>query len=184
METCRAATTRNSSKPTDKPSTNWRATIYVVGIPLGALISLPYTASTPLKLLFAIIGAGAGQDHIKKWCRDHRAHHRYVDTDLDPYNISKGFFHAHIGWMLFEQSQRSQGFPLNGRVDMSDLETDPIVQWQRRYYYLLLVIAGYVIHTMFCGLFLNDFLGGFIVTGCISTAFVQQVMFCVNSFAH
>lgn len=27
----------------------------------------------------------------KWWCRNHRAHHRYTDTDKDPYNATKGF---------------------------------------------------------------------------------------------
>ncbi|OJJ32653.1 hypothetical protein ASPWEDRAFT_70336 [Aspergillus wentii DTO 134E9] len=62
-----------------------------------------------LKLLFAIIGAGAGEGTIKQWCRDHRAHPRYADTDHDPYNVQRGFFYAHIGWIIFKKSPKSTG---------------------------------------------------------------------------
>ncbi|KAJ6036817.1 cytochrome P450 [Penicillium herquei] len=51
-----------------------------------------YTASMPLKLALAIIGASAGHGSIKFWSRGHRAHHRFVDTDKDPYNIQNGLF--------------------------------------------------------------------------------------------
>ena len=35
-----------------------------------------------------------------KWSSDHRIHHRKLDTDDDPYSITKGFWHAHIGWII------------------------------------------------------------------------------------
>ncbi|KAJ5157406.1 Acyl-CoA desaturase [Penicillium canariense] len=140
-----------------------------------------YTARTPLKLALAILGAGAAQDSIKKWCRDHRAHHRYVDTDKDPYNIQKGFFYAHMGWILFEEGH---GVQTTGRVDISDLKSDPIVQWQSRNHLFLALLVGYVAPTVICGLCFEDFLGGFVFAGCLGTALQQQVAFCVNSVAH
>jgi fatty-acid desaturase len=36
---------------------------------------------------------------------DHRAHHRYTDTDKDPYNVKKGFLWAHIGWVIWKRPQ-------------------------------------------------------------------------------
>ena len=39
----------------------------------------------------------------------HRAHHRYVDTDKDPYAAIKGFWYAHIGWMLVKTEHESIG---------------------------------------------------------------------------
>ena len=59
-----------------------------------------YNASKPLQYFLAIAGAGAVEGSIKWWSRGHRAHHRYTDTALDPYNAHEGFFFSHIGWML------------------------------------------------------------------------------------
>ncbi|KAJ5214882.1 Acyl-CoA desaturase [Penicillium chermesinum] len=139
-----------------------------------------YTASTALKLIFALLGAGAGQDHIKKWARDHRAHHRYVDTDQDPYNVKQGFFYAHMGWILFENNETSN----TGYVDISDLKSDRIVQWQQKNFVLLFIIMGYLVPAIICGLAYGDFTGGLIYAGCIATALQQQLTFCVNSVAH
>lgn len=62
-----------------------------------------YSATKSLRWLLMFLGTGAVQGSIKWWCRDHRAHHRYVDTDRDPYAVIKGFWHAHWGWMLVKQ---------------------------------------------------------------------------------
>ncbi|KAJ5673851.1 hypothetical protein N7462_009290 [Penicillium macrosclerotiorum] len=139
-----------------------------------------YNASTTLKIIFAILGAGAGQDHIKKWARDHRAHHRYVDTNQDPYNIKQGFFYAHMGWIIFEDRKART----TGPVDISDLNSDRIVQWQKKYFVPLFLIMGYLVPSVICGISHGDFLGGFIYAGCLGTAIQQQLTFCVNSVAH
>lgn len=47
-------------------------------------------------------GAGAVQGSIKWWSRGHRAHHRYTDTELDPYNAHWGFFWSHVGELPFK----------------------------------------------------------------------------------
>jgi len=51
-------------------------------------------------------GAAAFQGSAKWWCRNHRAHHRYTDTDKDPYNARRGFFYAHMGWILVKQNTK------------------------------------------------------------------------------
>ncbi|EUC54182.1 delta 9-fatty acid desaturase, partial [Rhizoctonia solani AG-3 Rhs1AP] len=56
-----------------------------------------YNASKPLEYFLALAGAGAVQGSIKWWSRGHRAHHRYTDTELDPYNAHWGFFWSHVG---------------------------------------------------------------------------------------
>ncbi|CAG8364622.1 unnamed protein product [Penicillium salamii] len=143
-----------------------------------------YSANSCLKLVFAVIGAGAGQGAIKTWCRDHRAHHRYVDTEQDPYSVQKGFFHAHIGWIIFKKDRSPSSTEATGRVDISDLKSDPIVEWQRCYYWQLLLLMGYMVPMAVCGLGWGDYLGGFVLAGCLGTSGVQQGTFCINSVAH
>src|SRR5699024_5377017 len=58
-------------------------------------------ASWPVRLVTLLFGAAAFENSALMWAADHRRHHRFVDHDEDPYDISKGFFHAHIGWILF-----------------------------------------------------------------------------------
>lgn len=49
---------------------------------------------------------GANQGSIFHWSRDHRLHHKYSDTELDPHTISKGFFFAHVGWLLVKKTPK------------------------------------------------------------------------------
>jgi len=51
-----------------------------------------YNASKPLEYLLAVAGGGSVQGAILWWARGHRSHHRYTDTDLDPYNAERGFW--------------------------------------------------------------------------------------------
>ena len=61
-----------------------------------------FKSKWPVELAVLIGGAAAMQDSALAWCSDHRRHHKHVDHEDDPYNITKGFWHAHIGWILFK----------------------------------------------------------------------------------
>lgn len=59
-----------------------------------------YRASTTLRVILMVWHTLALQESVFKWCRDHRLHHKYSDTDADPYNASRGFFFSHMGWLM------------------------------------------------------------------------------------
>jgi len=131
-----------------------------------------------LELALAICGAAAFEGSIRWWCRNHRAHHRYVDTDKDPYNVIKGFMWAHIGWMIYKQDAKKVG-----RTDISDLDQDPIVIWQHKNYVLIALISGMIIPTLICGIW-GDFRGGYFYAVIARMVFVHHATFFVNSLAH
>lgn len=56
--------------------------------------------------------------------------------------------------------------------------------WQRKYYLPLIIFTVYIIPTFVCGLFFDDFAGGFIYASCLRVFTIQQATFCVNSLAH
>lgn len=51
-----------------------------------------YEASFPLRIFYAIGQTISGQNCIYIWCRDHRLHHKFSDTDGDPHNTRRGYF--------------------------------------------------------------------------------------------
>lgn len=59
-----------------------------------------YKARLPLRILLMIMHTMSLQNDIYEWCRDHRTHHKYSETDADPHNSKRGFFFAHMGWLL------------------------------------------------------------------------------------
>ncbi|GAP84856.1 putative acyl- desaturase [Rosellinia necatrix] len=138
-----------------------------------------YKATLPLKIYLAAMGAASVEGSARWWSRDHRAHHRYTDTEKDPYSVRKGFIYSHIGWMVMKQNPKRIG-----RTDISDLNDDPIVVWQHKNYIKCVLTMSLIFPTLVCGLGWGDWMGGFIYSGILRIFFVQQATFCVNSLAH
>ncbi|XP_043274167.1 acyl-CoA Delta-9 desaturase-like [Venturia canescens] len=104
-----------------------------------------YKAKWPLRLILMILQTVAFQNHIYEWVRDHRVHHKFCDTDADPHNSKRGFFFSHMGWLMLRK--HPDVLSKGKLVDMSDLEKDPIVVWQRRLYVVLMPIFCFLIPT-------------------------------------
>ena len=57
-------------------------------------------------------------------------HHKFSETDGDPHNAKRGFFFCHMGWLMVKKHPAVLNKGM--RIDMSDLERDPVVMWQRK----------------------------------------------------
>jgi stearoyl-CoA desaturase (delta-9 desaturase) len=115
-----------------------------------------------------------------EWTSDHRRHHKHVDHDEDPYNIQKGFFHAHMGWILFKLNAEP---PLD---NVPDLERDPLVRWQHRYVHVLAVLVGFVLPSV-AGFLYDGWvgaLGGLLIGGVARIVATQHTTFFINSACH
>lgn len=137
-----------------------------------------YEATLPLRFALVTLAAGSLQGSVLWWSRGHRAHHRYTDTDLDPYGAHKGLFHSHIGWLMFKPRRAP------GVCDTSDLARDVSVQWQGRNLLALNIIMGFVVPILVCGLGWGDYRGGYFYAGVLRLLVVHHATFCVNSLAH
>ncbi len=134
-----------------------------------------YDSHPLLKFFYLIFGACALENSVLRWASDHRIHHKYVDTDLDPYNIKRGGFYAHMGW-IFYKSQRN-------RDNVSDLQNDPLVVWQERYYIPIAVVVGFLIPALI-GMTVGRPWGALLWGGFFRVAFVHHATFFINSLAH
>ena len=54
----------------------------------------------PLEYLMAVLGCIAWQNGPIKWVAIHRLHHARSDRPNDPHSPTKGFWWAHMGWLL------------------------------------------------------------------------------------
>jgi len=139
-----------------------------------------YSAHWSVRLFFAIFGAAAIQNSILAWSRHHRVHHRFVDDPVkDPYSIKRGFLHAHIGWVLKDQVKN----PELERVNLRDLENDPIVMWQHKYYWYI-VIATNIVLPLALGALVGRPLGVFMFATVLRLFVVENIIFSTNSFCH
>ena len=138
-----------------------------------------YKAHWSVRVLFMVFGGMALQNSILIWATDHRRHHQFVDrNDKDPYSAGKGFWFSHIGWMLRHYESGRYDFS-NGR----DLEQDPIVAWQHRYY-LPLVLATNVGLPLALGWLAGDLWGVFLLAGLLRLVLIHHTTFFINSLAH
>jgi stearoyl-CoA desaturase (delta-9 desaturase) len=138
-----------------------------------------YEAHPALRWFLALVGGMALQNSILVWCARHRVHHRDVDdNDKDPYSIGRGFWFAHIGWMLRDYE--------SGKVDFSlvrDLQNDPVAAWQHRWYWSLAWTTNLAL-PLLLGWIVGDVIGVFLLAGVLRLVISHHVTFFINSLAH
>jgi len=138
---------------------------------------LTYEAKWPYRLFVLLFGAAAFENSALSWSSDHRVHHKFVDTEKDPYNIRQGFWHAHMGWVMV----RSGATHRHGNV--ADLMEDPFVMFQHRHYVKIGLLFGFVLPTAIAASW-GDAVGGFFIAGFLRTVMNHHFTFSINSFAH
>ncbi|KAJ3107876.1 hypothetical protein HDU97_002808 [Phlyctochytrium planicorne] len=138
-----------------------------------------FKAGVFLRSALAVMGTMGFQGSIKWWVLRHRLHHRYTDDPVhDPYAASKGFWFSHMGWIFAKPKYTRMKL-----IDASDLNADPIVRFQHKYYPYLALFSGFVVPTIM-GLAWGDALGAYLYGGFFVRVVVWHLTFCINSFAH
>ncbi|MGI9239233.1 MAG: acyl-CoA desaturase [Verrucomicrobiales bacterium] len=139
-----------------------------------------FKARFPVRLGTLIFGACAFENSALEWASDHRDHHKYTDDEHDdPYSIKRGFFYAHIGWLIFKLKPES-------RDNVNDLKKDKLVMWQHRHCHLIALLAGLVLPALLGYLWngASGALGGFLIAGVTRIVVVQHSTFFINSLCH
>lgn len=142
-----------------------------------------YKAKWPLRVILALFNTIAFQDCAMHWARDHRVHHKYSETDADPHNATRGFFFSHVGWLLCRK--HPDVIAAGKKLDISDLEADPVLQFQRKYYLILMPLFCFVLPTMIPVYFWGEtWTNAWFVATMFRYTFILNVTWCVNSAAH
>lgn len=142
-----------------------------------------YKAKWPLRLILMISQTLAFQNSIYEWVRDHRVHHKFTDTDADPHNAKRGFFFSHIGWLMMKKHPdvREKG----KTVDMTDLDSDPIVMFQKKYYAVLMPVFCFVVPTFMAYNYLDEtFSNSWYIVAIFRYVLSLNGTWLVNSAAH
>lgn len=147
-----------------------------------------YKLNKVVEFILVMLSAGTLQGPALVWVSDHNDHHTYTDKEGDPHsplkydNPWKGFFWAHMGWMLF--TERSMKV---NKMTMAKLGHHGLLRWQMKYYWqiatfmnaILPPIVGYLLG----GMTVQGALAGLIFIG-LARFFQQQATFCINSAFH
>lgn len=138
-----------------------------------------YQASVPLQIFYMLFGAMSLQNSILVWASMHRIHHRHVDdVDSDPYSAKRGLWFSHMGWML-------RNYP-SGKLNLTnakDLEANPIVAFQQRYY-LWIAVGMNLGVAMLLGWWHGDMWGCLLLPGLMRLVVSHHLTFFINSLAH
>ena len=146
-----------------------------------------FKASWPVRLFVLLFGAAAFENSALWWSSEHRKHHKHVDTDDDPYDISKGFFWAHIGWLMFKLKPEP---PLD---NVKDLRKDKLVMIQHKWVHLISFVVSFGVPALigyFYAVYSGNLspavgaLGGLLIPGVARVVMVQHATFCINSLCH
>lgn len=142
-----------------------------------------YEACFAVRLFLMLCNSIANQGSIYHWARDHRVHHKYSETDADPHNATRGFFFAHMGWLIVKK--HPDVVKAGREMDFSDLMEDPVVRFQKYFdpwftLYMCFIMPAQVA-SYFWG---EDFWNGFLVAGGLRYAIVLHFTWLVNSAAH
>jgi stearoyl-CoA desaturase (delta-9 desaturase) len=138
-----------------------------------------YDAHWSVKWFFLLFGAGAFQESAYRWSMDHRIHHRFVDTNRDPYSIKRGFWFAHMGWIVRESLPEAT--PALGSA--KDLDADPSIMFQHRFYIPIASLMCFGFPAL-VGWAFGRTLEGFLWGGVIRMVAAHHCTFLINSAAH
>ncbi|KPJ02275.1 Acyl-CoA Delta(11) desaturase [Papilio xuthus] len=141
-----------------------------------------FKATLPMEVVLMLLNSLAFQSTAFEWIRDHRLHHKYSDTDADPYNASRGFFFSHIGWLLVRKH------PLvlkKGKtIDMSDIYNNPVLKFQQKYAIIVIGLCCYILPTIIPIYFWNETFYNSFHTNILRHVITLHATFSVNSIAH
>lgn len=135
-----------------------------------------YKAHALIRFLLLFFGAASFEQSALKWASQHRQHHYFTDTDQDPYSIKRGFWYAHVGWIMFWKHKVNYD---NSR----DLQRSKLVMNQHQYYTLWSIGAGIVL-PMLIGFAIGHPLGAFIMAVNLRMILALHTAFFINSYAH
>ncbi|MEK7148822.1 MAG: fatty acid desaturase [Patescibacteria group bacterium] len=133
-----------------------------------------------------LVGGGTAlENSALSWVADHVTHHNETDKEKDPYNASRGFWHSHIGWILFKDPDKKQDYSAADHLK-EDPYTWALVNFQHRHYIALAIFFSGIVPILITSLW-SDSWRDFLMRG--SFRFVSIVLswhatFCINSLAH
>lgn len=135
-----------------------------------------YRTNRVVEAIVVFFGTMACQGSVIRWAFDHRLHHAHVDTDDDPYSISKGFWYAHYLWIV--EKPRT----IDPKV-VPDLMKNKLLMFQHNYYKPLMFLTNAFAFFALAPL-LGDYIGTFFLVIWTRMFFLHHSTWFINSLAH
>jgi stearoyl-CoA desaturase (delta-9 desaturase) len=141
-----------------------------------------FKAKTPTRFMLMLLASICNQGTVFHWCRDHRVHHKFSDTVADPHDITRGFFYAHLGWVMLRKDKPVKD--AGTQLDCSDLMDDWVVVLNHKLNPIWNPFWCFVVPGLFGMWRYNSFFNGFVIFGALRYVMTLHATMCVNSVAH
>jgi len=153
-----------------------------------------FETSTPVRVLFAVLGSMAVEGSVITWVADHRKHHAFSDEEGDPHSphvdrrpgilgALHGLWHAHVGWMV---SGAHHGRASAHRF-APDLVRDRPLRWVNRTFPMwvaITLVAPALLGFAISGFTLAGALTGLLWGGLVRVFLLHHVTWSINSVCH
>lgn len=141
-----------------------------------------YRANKKMKAMLLLFQTIALQNSVIEWVRDHRVHHKFSDTNADPHNIRRGFFFAHIGWLMCKKHPDVVKY--GKRVDLSDLTSDPILRFQHKFYPVIVPFACFLFPMALSVVLFDENFWTSLFVNMARYMFTLHITWSINSVSH
>ena len=130
-----------------------------------------YKLGRVMQFVMALGGTTAAQKGVLWWAGHHRHHHKHSDTPKDIHSPRRGFWWAHVGWILCSKYDETP------TASIKDFAKYPELVWLDRYHLLPPIALGVGVYLWggWSALFIGFFL---------STALLYHGTFVINSLTH
>jgi stearoyl-CoA desaturase (delta-9 desaturase) len=130
-----------------------------------------YKLGRAAQFAMAWLAQTSGQKGVLWWAAHHRDHHRHSDRDHDVHSPRRGFWWAHVGWIL------SDRFDDYDRRRVADFGRYPELRWLDRHHWLptaTFAVAAYALGGLPALLWVYV----------VPTVALYHATFAINSVAH
>jgi stearoyl-CoA desaturase (Delta-9 desaturase) len=171
------------------------AVLYVVaglGVTVGFhryLTHGSFKAKRWLRVTLAVAGSMSLQGAVIQWVADHRRHHAYSDLEGDPHSpwrfgtgfwaLTKGLFHAHMGWLFYRELSNRARFAPDLVADQDINRVDKLFPLLTTVSLVAPAVAGGLITWSWQGA-----LSAFFWAGLVRVSLLHHITWSINSICH
>jgi stearoyl-CoA desaturase (Delta-9 desaturase) len=148
-----------------------------------------FKAKRPLRVALAAFGSLAVQGNVIQWVADHRRHHAFSDVEGDPHSpwrygesvrgLTKGLFHAHVGWLLHREISNRERFAPDLLADRAIRRVDTLFPLWVAISMLAPAAIGGLVTWSWAGALTAFFWGSL-----VRVAVLHHVTWSINSICH
>ncbi len=158
--------------------------LHALGVTIGyhrLLSHRSFSCPRIVEYFWVMLGYLAFEGSPIWWATIHRAHHRHVDTSLDPHSPKFGYYNAHVGWLAGD----GYASHIDPAIQSKDLINDPLYSfleqggsWRRAH------ITAFIIGVVFRLFVLAAFGWVAALASLLAAVAVLQIPLLLNVICH